>query len=175
MSKNNNHGVLIVLIISLVISFVIYNFLMTNIFEPTSYYTDSSSTTDSITDVSYTEDEVEEKSVEEVTDQSSQIVGSWKYYVFPGKCDATQYLTFRSDGTFEMYQNPGAVYATHCQGKQSGTYSFDGTNLILNYMNARWPYTLTWTDGNSFNLTYVSQVNTCTRVSDDEYNMYVNG
>lgn len=171
MSKNNNHGVLIVFIISLVISFVIYNFLMTNIFEPTSYYTDSSSTTDSITDVSYTEDEEDEESI----DQSGQIVGSWKYYVFPGKCDTTQYLTFRSDGTFEMYQNPGAVYATHCQGKQSGTYSFDGTNLILNYMNARWPYTLTWTDGNSFNLTYVSQVNACTRVSDDEYNMYVNG
>ena len=170
MPRKENHYLrsILILAISLVITFVVYNFVSTNYME-SSRSIDSSSSNATITDVSYADDEQEE-----VVDQSAQIVGSWKYYIFPEQCDATKYLTFRSDGTFEMYENPGAAYATHCQAKESGTYTFDGENLTLNYMNANWPYTLNWIDENSFNLTYVTQVNTCTRVSDDEYNDYLN-
>ncbi len=168
-NQNNRMSSILILVLSLGIAFVIYSFV-TKGFSGSTYTTEDYDSSDSITEVSYTEDEVEE----EVADESSQIVGSWKYYIFPENCDATQYITFRSDGSFEMYENPGAAYATHCMGKESGTYTFDGTNLTLYYRNARWPYTLSWTDTNSFNLTYVTHVNACTRVSDDEYNTYVN-
>ncbi len=165
-SKKQNSGFrsILIVILSLGISFVLYKFVVQTISQPSSDYDD------------FVEEEStqEELSFSQPVGEAGQLIGSWKYEIFPGKNDASEYLIFRSDGTFEMYENPGAMYATHCQGKQSGTYSFDGTNLTLNYMNATWPYTVSWTDGNSFNLTYVSQVNTCTRVSDDEYNYYVN-
>lgn len=167
MQKQTNHSYRLigVLILSLVISFGIYHF-----------FTQWSSLSSNIENEESNEvyEEEENLSSSQPSGELGQLLGSWKYEIFPGKADATEYLTFRSDGTFEMYENPGAVYATHCQGKQSGTYSYDGTNLTLNYMNANWPYTVTWKDENSFDLTYVSQVNSCSRVSDEEYNLYVN-
>lgn len=165
---NHSYRMIGVLFISLVISFGIYQLFTQN-------FTSSSNIENEVNEESDEVYEEEENlSFSQPSGETGQLLGSWKYEIFPGKADATEYLTFRSDGTFEMYENPGAAYATHCQGKQSGTYSYDGTNLTLNYMNANWPYTVTWIDENSLNLTYVSQVNTCTRVSDEEYNSYVN-
>ncbi len=116
-----------------------------------------------------------DQTVTSETDTSQQdIVGYWKFEHFPDveTSDSYEYTCFNADGTYEKFTNPGANFATHCQAKESGTYTVDGDELVMNDGSTDWEYTIEWTDTDHFDRTYVTHVDSYERVSEEEFMEY---